>query len=41
MIVAIRTNKEEEKTLERTQKDAEMVSEFAKNARNSREAKTV
>jgi hypothetical protein len=40
MIMAIKANKEEEKTLERAQKDAEMVSEFAKDARN-RKAKTV
>jgi hypothetical protein len=41
MIVAIRTYKKEEKTLERAQKDAEMVSEFAKDARNRKEAKTI
>jgi phage I-like protein len=41
MIMAIRVNKKEEKTLERAQKDAEMVSEFAKDARNRKEAKTV
>jgi hypothetical protein len=40
MIMAIRISKEE-KTLERAQKDAEEVSEFAKDARNRKEAKTV
>jgi hypothetical protein len=39
--MSIKTNKEEEKTLERAQKDAEMVSEFAKDARNRKEAKTL
>jgi hypothetical protein len=39
--MSIKTNKEEEKTLERAQKDAEMVSEFAKDARNRKEAKAV
>jgi hypothetical protein len=39
--MSIKTNKEEEKTLEKAQKDAEMVSEFAKDARNRREAKAV
>jgi hypothetical protein len=39
--MSIKTNKEEEKTLERAQKDAEMVSEFAKDARNRKEAKVV
>ena len=39
--MAIKANKEEEKTLERAQKDAEMVSENAKDARNRREAKTI
>jgi hypothetical protein len=32
---------QEEKTLERAQKDAEMVSEFAKDARNRREAEKI
>jgi hypothetical protein len=41
MIMAIRFNKEEKKTLERAQKDAEMVSESAKDARNRKEAKTI
>ena len=41
MIMAIRVNKEEKKTLERAQKDAEVVSEFAKDARNRKEAKTI
>jgi hypothetical protein len=41
MIMAIRVNKKEEKTLERAQKDAEVVSEFAKDARNRKEAKTI
>jgi hypothetical protein len=41
MIMAIRVNKKEEKTLERAQKDAEAVSEFAKDARNRKEAKTI
>jgi len=39
--MSIKTNKEEEKTLEKAQKDAEMVSEFAKDARNRKEAKAV
>ena len=39
--MSIKANKEEEKTLERAQKDAENVSEFAKDARNRREAKTI
>ena len=39
--MAIRVNKKEEKTLERAQKDAEVVSEFAKDARNRKEAKTI
>ena len=39
--MAIRPNKKEEKTLERAQKDAEVVSEFAKDARNRKEAKTI
>ena len=39
--MSIKANKEEEKTLERAQKDAETVSEFAKDARNRREAKTI
>jgi hypothetical protein len=41
MIMAIRVNKKEEKTLERAQKDAEVVSEFAKDPRNRKEAKTI
>jgi hypothetical protein len=41
MTMAIRVNKKEEKTLERAQKDAEAVSEFAKDARNRKEAKTI
>ena len=39
--MAIRVNKKEEETLERAQKDAEVVSEFAKDARNRKEAKTI
>jgi hypothetical protein len=39
--MSIKTNKEEEKTLEKAQKDAEMVSEFAKDARNRKDAKAV
>ena len=39
--MSIKTTKEEEKTLEKAQKDAEMVSEFAKDARNRKEAKVV
>ena len=39
--MAIRVNKKEEKTLERAQKDAEVVSEFAKDARNRKEGKTI
>ena len=39
--MSIKTNKEEERTLEKAQKDAEMVSEFAKDARNRKEAKVV
>jgi hypothetical protein len=39
--MSIKANKEEEKTLERAQKDAEIVSELAKDARNRREAKTI
>jgi hypothetical protein len=39
--MAIKGNKEEEKSLEQAQKDAEMVSEFAKDARNRREAQTI
>ena len=38
--MAYKENKEE-KTLERAQKDAEMVSEFAKDARNRREAEKI
>ena len=34
-------NKEEEKTLERAQKDAEMVSDYAKDARNRKEAEKI
>ena len=41
MIMAVRVNKKEEKTVERAQKDAEVVSEFAKDARNRKEAKTI
>ena len=41
MAIRIRANKEEEKKLERAQKDADMVSEFAKDARNRKEAKTI
>jgi hypothetical protein len=36
--MALKANKEEEKSLEKAQKDAEMVSELAKDARNRREA---
>jgi hypothetical protein len=39
--MAFRTDKKEEKSLERAQKEAEMVSEFAKDARNRSEAKTI
>ena len=39
--MAFKVNKEEEKTLERAQKDAEMVGEFAKDARNRKEAQTI
>ena len=39
--MSIKTTKEDEKTLEKAQKDAEMVSEFAKDARNRKEAKVV
>jgi hypothetical protein len=39
--MAIRVNKKEEKTLEQAKKDAEAVSEFAKDARNRKEAKTI
>ena len=38
--MAYKENKEE-KTLERAQKDAEMVSEFAKDSRNRREAEKI
>jgi hypothetical protein len=41
MIMAIRVNKEEKKTLEQAQKDAEAVREFAKDARNRIEAKAI
>jgi anion-transporting ArsA/GET3 family ATPase len=36
--MAYKENKEEEKTLERAQRDAKMVSEYAKDARNRSEA---
>ena len=39
--MAYTENKEEEKTLERAQKDAEMVSEYAKDARNRKEAEKI
>jgi hypothetical protein len=39
--MAVRVNKEKEKTLDRAQKDAEMVSEYAKDARNRKEANTI
>jgi hypothetical protein len=39
--MALKANKEEEKSLEKAQKDAEMVSELAKDARNRREAKAI
>ena len=39
--MAIKANKKEEKSLEQAKKDAEMVSELAKDARNRREAKTI
>jgi hypothetical protein len=39
--MAVRVNKEKEKAPERAQKDAEMVSEHAKDARNRKEAKTI
>ena len=39
--MAVRVNKEEKKTLERAQEDAEMVSELAKDARDRKEAKTI
>jgi hypothetical protein len=41
MNMAVRVNKEKEKTLERAQKDAEMISEYAKDARNRKEANTI
>ena len=39
--MAYKENTEEEKTLERAQRDAEMVSEYAKDARNRREAEKI
>jgi hypothetical protein len=39
--MALRPDKKEEKSLEKAQKDAEMVSEFAKDARNRREAEKI
>jgi hypothetical protein len=39
--VAVRVNKEKEKTLDRAQKDAEIISEYAKDARNRKEANTI
>jgi hypothetical protein len=39
--MALKVNKEEEKSLEKAHKDAEMVSELAKDARNRREAKAI
>jgi hypothetical protein len=39
--MAVRVNKEKEKTLDQAQKDAEMVSEYAKDARNRKEANTI
>src|SRR5215211_4594564 len=39
--MAFRKDEKEEKSLERAQKEAEMASEFAKDARNRREAKIV
>ena len=41
MAVRVNKEKEKEKTQERTQKDAEMVSEYAKDARNRKEANTI
>ena len=39
--MAFRKDEKEQKSLERAQKEAEMVGEFAKDARNRREAKTI
>ncbi|HJY09385.1 MAG TPA: hypothetical protein VJ250_00425, partial [Nitrososphaeraceae archaeon] len=39
--MAIKASKKEEKSLEQAKKDAEMVSELAKDARNRKEAKTI
>ncbi|HEU4824006.1 MAG TPA: hypothetical protein VFS97_11325, partial [Nitrososphaeraceae archaeon] len=42
MALSKRDEKEkEQKSLERAQKEAEMIGEFAKDARNRREAKTI
>jgi hypothetical protein len=38
--MAFKVDKKEEKSLEKAQKDAEMVSEFAKDSRSRREAET-
>jgi hypothetical protein len=39
--MAVRVNKEKEKAPERAQKDAKMISEYAKDARNRKEANTI
>src|ERR687897_667944 len=39
--MAYRKDEKEEKSLERAQKEAEMISEFAKDARNRKEAQKV
>lgn len=39
--MAFRKDEKEQKSLERAQKEAEMIGEFAKDARNRREAKTI
>jgi hypothetical protein len=39
--MAIKADKKEVKSIEKAQKDADMVGEFAKDARNRREAKTI
>lgn len=39
--MAFRRDEKEQKSLERAQKEAEMIGEFAKDARNRREAKTI
>jgi hypothetical protein len=39
--MAVKKDEKEQKSLERAQKDAEMIGEFAKDARNRREAKII